>query len=95
MTRVFSSISAHLMLLVGTGSVAIGLTVAIPHMAWAYHMGVSLCATGASATSPIIFALKTGHCWGCPVALVGAAMVALALRHWHRDLARGSSLNVA
>ena len=64
---------AHLLPILAWAVCAVGLYQAVPHMVFLAQMGASLCLAGEGASVLGFVASQVQHCWGCSVALFGAA----------------------
>lgn len=61
-----------------------GLAKAMSHTRTADPFSAFWCRTGDAPGAGFAEPLFLGHCWGCPVAAVGAALLAAALVPWMR-----------
>lgn len=60
---------------VGLLLLAIGLIQAAPHLAFMIEFGQSICLSGEGSPLTAMLGHAALHCWGCGVALLGAAIL--------------------
>ena len=68
--------SSHFLAVMGGVLLVAGMIQAAPHLLMSYQVGLSLCGAGAGGGQIAAMMLQTGgHCSGCWVALLGAALL--------------------
>lgn len=73
----------------------VGLYQALPHLAFAWEMGTVLCLTEGGLGFAAVWASNLSHCWGCPVALLGTAMLLCHGIWWINSDRRAQIINSA